>query len=273
MAAPNPPTLSLANDGDGDAITATVAGDAGVTTTLYYAKDADAALTAGSSRVGDGDIAQAGLDNNAWYVFVAVSNNGENSIPSKPVSIFVTDASSSTPLGEWSLAMSYLKNLLAYSPTFQTWVGATEPTEAARVVTAKTHIYETGFGKDEAGVAVASLRPYAIVVEGDPADWRRNAQTGGARHHFLGAGALDVFFEADVDSGDNTVAKAERAFKNKIGVIVAEMEERCGNSDSAFLFTHTSIAHGPARAWKDEAQDDDGGDYFQCIVRFAWGIE
>jgi len=177
------------------------------------------------------------------------------------------------PSGEWSNAMAHLRTLLAYSPTFQAWVGATEPTESERVATAKTKIYESGFGKDEAAVPVKTLRPYAIICDVEPPEWRRYTDTGGARNHYQGAGAFDVFFEADVEEAvADSVADMARAVRNKVGTIVAEMEEHCGNSESCFLYRATSIKHA-ARADEDERQDPDGGDYWQVIVRFEWGPE
>jgi len=85
------PTLSVVSDGDGDAVTATVAGDDGVTNTLYYRKPDDTSWTAGEARSGDGDIAQAGLDNHTHYWFVCVASDGDyNSVPSMLVGLFVS---------------------------------------------------------------------------------------------------------------------------------------------------------------------------------------
>lgn len=92
---PGAPTLSVVNDGDGDAVTATIDGDASVTHTLYYRQAGDDAWTAGETRVGDGDIAQAGLEDDTWYEFICVSASGSYySLPSLPVQIAVTSGSS-----------------------------------------------------------------------------------------------------------------------------------------------------------------------------------
>ena len=56
-AAPTEPTLTVSNDGDGDAVTATVDGYPGATNTLYYRTLDDSTWTEGESRTGDGDIA------------------------------------------------------------------------------------------------------------------------------------------------------------------------------------------------------------------------
>lgn len=88
---PNAPILSITNDGDGDAVTATVAGDAAATTYLLYRKPGDAAWTQGESVVGSGAIPQAGLDAETEYSFIAVSQEaGAWGLPSFQVSLFVT---------------------------------------------------------------------------------------------------------------------------------------------------------------------------------------
>lgn len=89
---PSEPTLSVTNDGDGDAVTCVVTGDDTATHTIYYRKTNAAAWTEGSSDTGDATIAQAGLDNATFYWFICVASDaGANSIPSEPVLIYVTD--------------------------------------------------------------------------------------------------------------------------------------------------------------------------------------
>jgi len=90
---PSTPTLAVSNDGDGDAVTATVAGEAGATHTLYYRKSGVEAWTAGSSRVGDGDIAQAGLDATTFYVFEVISSiGGSYSLHSGAVTVYTASS-------------------------------------------------------------------------------------------------------------------------------------------------------------------------------------
>lgn len=93
--APAAPVLvSVTNVGDGDAVTAAVTGDAGVTIRLYYQKSGAASWTPGASRVGSGTITQTGLDENAWYTFVAVaSSGGLYSLPSLALGCYVRSAS------------------------------------------------------------------------------------------------------------------------------------------------------------------------------------
>jgi len=90
---PSEPGLTLVNNDDGESVTATVDGDAGVTNTLYYRKSGDAAWTAGESRTGDGDITQSDLTSGTLYTFVVVSDSaGIRSLPSASVAVVVTGA-------------------------------------------------------------------------------------------------------------------------------------------------------------------------------------
>jgi len=89
--APGAPSLSVANDGDGDAVTATVDGDAGATHQLYYMLFGDTSWTTGESRSGDGAISQAGLTANRIYSFIVVSiSGGLNSLPSTVIRVYVS---------------------------------------------------------------------------------------------------------------------------------------------------------------------------------------
>lgn len=93
------PVLTVVNNGDAVSVTATVSGDAGATHTLYYWLAGASAMTAGDSRVGDGDIVQAGLTSGS-YRFIAVSDAaGGYSLPSNPVEREVYD-SSALPVDE-----------------------------------------------------------------------------------------------------------------------------------------------------------------------------
>jgi len=93
-AAPSEPTLTVTNDGDGDAVTCVVTGDDDATHTIYYRKVGAATWTEGSSDTGDASIAQAGLDDATFYWFICVASDGDyNSIPSVPVQVYVTDNS------------------------------------------------------------------------------------------------------------------------------------------------------------------------------------
>jgi len=85
---PDAPSLSISDDGDGDAITATVAGAAGATHTLYYMAAGASAWREGNSRAGDGVIHQTGLATGTLYFFVVVSSAaGLVSLPSPTIQV------------------------------------------------------------------------------------------------------------------------------------------------------------------------------------------
>lgn len=134
--APPSPTLdSVTNDGDGDAITATVSGTGGNTCTLYTAKGG-ATATAGASRAGDGEIQQTGLDNDTVYHVYAVCSSGSYySEPSRVLSVLVTDGTTpEQPEGQLGEPLELLANSLAASASFQSLVGAADAAEALRHV-------------------------------------------------------------------------------------------------------------------------------------------
>jgi len=133
LSTPTTPTLSVVNDGDGDAVTATVAGDDTATHTLYYRQQGASAWTAGESRVGDGEIAQTGLADETVYQFIAIAGDSPYSLPSDPVTILVTDGSNDEA-GTISMTLLNGRNTLAASATFQTLVGAADAAEALRFI-------------------------------------------------------------------------------------------------------------------------------------------
>jgi len=116
--APATPTLSVVNDGDGDAVTATVSGDAGVTNQLLYKKSVDTAWITGATRFGDGAIAQAGLDNDTGYDFIVVAEDSNYySYPSAQVTVNVNDGISAL-LVDLPQAIVNSLNAASFSKTF-----------------------------------------------------------------------------------------------------------------------------------------------------------
>jgi hypothetical protein len=85
MSAPNMPRVNVVNNGDGVSVTATVAGDAGVTNQLFYAAQGASGWTDGLTCVGNGTITQTGLSSGTQYTFIVVSSlAGANSVASLP---------------------------------------------------------------------------------------------------------------------------------------------------------------------------------------------
>jgi len=161
---PGEPSLSVTNDGNGTAVTATVDGDAGATNKLYYRKAGDSAWTAGSSRSGDGDIAQSGLTPETRYQFVIVSDSGGfYSIPSNVVALFVTDTTTATtPSSIFATPLKYLRDSLAASATFQTLVGAGD----AAAALAHIHYFGLNHPRQWAATTAYALRDFVRLAAG-----------------------------------------------------------------------------------------------------------
>jgi len=106
---PDAPSLSISDDGDGDAITATVAGAAGATHTLYYMAAGASAWREGNSRAGDGVIHQTGLATGTLYFFVVVSSAaGLVSLPSPTIQVRLSAGESAAASDLLSSGSSWL---------------------------------------------------------------------------------------------------------------------------------------------------------------------
>jgi len=95
VSAPTAPTLVAANDGTGTSFTATLAGVAGATHTIYYRAKAPRmgrSWTTGLSRVGDGALQQTGLTDTAIEAVAVSSLAGELSLPSLPVYVYLSES-------------------------------------------------------------------------------------------------------------------------------------------------------------------------------------
>jgi len=261
MARPSEPTLSVANDGDGAAVTATVSGTAAATHLLLYRTGTDAAWTAGESRVGDGDIAQAGLSAAAYHFLVQSRNDDGYSIPSNLVALEVKDTTSLAGAGDLTNAEDDLKDLLAASSTFQDWVGATGDA-ATKLAFAKTRIYVDW--------ETSPTRPFACVRFDVPADQRSRAVAGGSRQRYLGGGTLGLLFEAQVDGTITNPADQMRAFKRTIDQIVADMEALSG-SGGYLIVRAFRTAEGPFRVGESQKLKDT--DVFQVLKSCDYGLE
>jgi len=101
-------TLAVVNDGDGDAVTCTLAGDTGAQNYVLYRLKDGTTWTAGGNRAGDGDVAIAGLDNRTSYEFVAYSiQEGSYGEPSGITTMQVSDGGT---LATETLATKYWKD-------------------------------------------------------------------------------------------------------------------------------------------------------------------
>ena len=266
--APATPTLSLANVGDGDAVTATVDGAAGVTNTLLYRKVGATAWTTGSGRSGDGTINQTGLDDNTWYCFVCVSSSGAyNSLPSLPASIYCTSGTTSDTTNILWGPLENMRTLIAASATFQAWVGATGGTEAELIASAKASVYLVAIpGQDDTTYAavVAAGRPFALLsIEG-----ARRWPSGHTGH--APSGEIHASFESDVSADDSASPEAAaKTHTKQVGLIVHEMEAK--SAEGGYPILRDVDIEPPIRTPEEDAKEY--GDAFVSDLILHWGIE
>lgn len=162
-----------------------------------------------------------------------------------------------TPAGILSTPDAKLRDLLAASATFQTWVGA-ENAEAA-----KAHIHLTA--------VMEPTRPFALIALADGGPWNYGAVSGGGRQHFLPSGSLILHLEAEVAAnyqGDESLADAEFEFRNNVGAVLLEMGNLAGSSDYLTVVSFDLI-DGPARSHPDTAVGE--GDFYQITFMVSYG--
>lgn len=239
--------LTVVNDGDGDGVTATVVGTAGVTYTLYRWADGDATWTAGASRVGSGEIAQTGLDAGTVYRFTVVgSSGGLVSLPYGCVSVAVVDdAAAATPSGIYSLLLVDLKALVAACPSFQAWTGAADAAEAL------ASIHRVAVDRDTATL------PYAVVAHFDDADFESTLE---------GRGSLALRFVGEVEQPD--VADAETEFTNQVGAVLGELLALAG-LDGRMFVRHVRSLGAPVAPSEDEMRTP----AYRQDWAVHWGLE
>ena len=245
-------SIAVANDGDGDAITITIVGSAGVTYQTLYQVSGAGSWTAGESREGSGDIAQAGLDNDTWvHVCVVGTDGAVYSAPSDIVAVYVTDGSAAVS-GDITLTMDNLRTLIATSATFQAWAGATGDA-AERLAAAKAAIALAGIRLNTSGMtdaqkqaAWSAQRPFAIISMSD--DWAKTSKGEGGPHG-LGC-SLFVYFEDDVDEEYiNSIEDPFVPFANHLDAVITEMLALEGSGGYLSVGTIRIIAP-PQRAAK-----------------------
>lgn len=152
-----------------------------------------------------------------------------------------------TPTGIISLPLHYLRQSIAASTTFQTWVGADDAEEAL------DNIYSVA--------TIVFTRPFAVV------DWAKNFKrtknAGGTRNHFEQSGELAMLFRGSIDPTHND-SDAAFAFLNTVGAIISEIEELAGVADYLDIVSIT-LDQGPHRPGEDEAKTS--GAFYEVVYR------
>lgn len=157
------------------------------------------------------------------------------------------------PAGIVSLPLKYLRDTIAASATFQTWVGALNATEALGSI----HY-----------VAVAeadATLPLAVVDWGRTVEW--DAQALGSRREFLQEGELALLFRAGVtSSADDQLGEEGIVFMNKVGAVILEMLQLSGQA--TYLDIVRVQLGDYERPTEDEAKT--AGDFVQvlAVVRY-----
>lgn len=119
-------TLTVANDGNGSSVTATITGTGGITYRLYYVAQGGAVWTAGQSRSGSGTVQQTGLTDDTVYTFTVIGESDSlYSLPYGRVTVHCKNtAAAEDPSGIAAAPLAKLRKTLAGSATWQTLVGA-----------------------------------------------------------------------------------------------------------------------------------------------------
>lgn len=170
-----------------------------------------------------------------------------------------------TPTGSLSLALHYMRETIAKSETFRTWVGATTGTEAEKRQEAINHLHIAGLPPPAIGGEytetelsdgdpIASWGPYGIIwLDQDAAGFgfTRDSAGGGDRWAATWKAWIRFVGETDFDEDEpitfsNPIEFAELTFLNTIGGIVDDVRDLAGSSGYANV-TRIGKGLGPIR--------------------------
>ena len=150
------------------------------------------------------------------------------------------------PAGEYSLPLHYLRETLAASSSFQTWIGTTG-TSAEKLAAARLRIHYYG--------TESATRPFAVVSFAE--SFSRYMISGGARHFFAtSSNPIRLTFDADIAVADvDALSEALFKFTNQIGAIFTNMEALAGTA-GYLAFTEYTIDN-PTRCKIDQREAND----------------
>ena len=166
------------------------------------------------------------------------------------------------PTGIISLPLSFLRNNIINSDTFQTWVGVVTPPAA------RAHVYNVDLGTLAADpdATIVSAMPFIIVDWAD--NFARVATAGGSRTQFSQEGELAMLFRAAIDPDDlDSVSDAAYAFLNPGGGIITDIESLAG-VEGYLDIVSIRKEFGPHRPEEDESSSV--GHYYEMsfLVEF-----
>jgi hypothetical protein len=143
-----------------------------------------------------------------------------------------------------------VRTLLADTPEFRTFVGASDQSEAlARIMVA---------GVDEG----LYTRPFAVIVTSAAHAAGRFAS--GSRDYHDQSGLVLVMIEDDIDVED--LEDAYIAFGNAVGGILTGMESLAGTAG----YPHIRSIVG--QRMPQRSDEDEGDDYYQAVLAIEWGF-
>lgn len=159
-----------------------------------------------------------------------------------------------TPNGILSEPLDVLADMISESATFQTFVGA------GSAAIAKQRVYISG--RLAAGTD-AFERPFALI---SPNDFSIELNS-------FGTGTLDVLFEADVSSeNQSSFADATFEFLNDFGNILDELMASSYTGGNLLIQRITSTMP-PQRANFNQIRDNTKEDYYLSEIQVAYGVE
>jgi hypothetical protein len=220
---PAAPTLAIADNHDGTGATAAIAGSTPGSTNAVYVAAAlglagSAPGTLTGTRSGDGSLA-LGLEN-GLYAAWCVSTLAGQTAASNPFFFAVTGgAVALAPTGPIALPKSFVRDMLANSPTFQTRCG----TFNASATYSK--IFRTFVRREDD--EHRSLRPYATVLTTPQVQYVLDS--GGDKNYLLPEGTVGLLL-LDNDRYETDIDASSTDFENFVGGVLVDLEAQAAIS-------------------------------------------
>jgi|GEM_PF-6566486 len=176
-----------------------------------------------------------------------------------------------------SLSIENLRDLVARSPTWQTWTGSTLGTAEENATRARLFTYSMDLPTPDAGQAeryeaaeLTGIRPLVLIDAFlDPAYGGGFELARNAHDYMRDGGALLLRFEADVAAelaGDE--AQAKRDFINRIGNTLYDIGQ-LANTDGQLAINHIATLSEAMRS--DNLSRATQGDYFFIYIGVRYG--
>lgn len=170
-----------------------------------------------------------------------------------------------TPTASAMLAMSYLRDMIAASSTFQTWVGADDAAEAAASVWYESLPLPGSNAEVYSSAEVAGYWPYAIIGIEDY--YIRPTAAAGSEQD---GGAFVVELCGLADDSSNDPSETALKFGNVVFQIIADvmgLREQASYLD----ISGVQLMDGPTRSHPEDITT--ARDELTTHWRFTWGVQ